>query len=136
MLNNKLSTILLAIIIFVTTCVGCSSSSNVEIPLINGYSIIQNKGDWCSLNKEDGADCNIPNFYITGYIVYESYILLEGISTDYMFINAAEFNSSEREYYIVDTYLNQVYGAFASEVQLEYKCEELSITCDLNWNPT
>ena len=113
-------------------CVGCVFNSDIQ--LVNGYTIVEEKGEWCVLNRKDGSECGISNFYITEYIEQDEYILLKGIPTAYLFIDETEKGSSEREYYIVDTSTDQIYGAFKSELQFKYKCEELSISCELKWH--
>ena len=113
-------------------CGGCNFNPGIE--LVNGYTIIEEKGEWCVLNREDGSACGMPNFYITAYIEHDEYILLKGIPTAYLWIDETEKDSSEREYYIVDTNSDQIYGPFESELQFNYKCDELSISPELNWN--
>ena len=137
MFRTKMGAIVALILALFIVLAGCNPGG--EINLINGYYILEATGSWCVLEKTGDTNCNIPNFYITGYAVSDPYILLEGITTAYLYIDDAELDSSQRTYYIVDTNTNIIYGELESKLQLQYKCDELAVEKsieELEWKKT
>lgn len=78
---------------------------------INSHSI-------CIAKREEiGESIVINNYFVTGYIICDSLILLKGISTNDSFIIDEEREKSPT-YYIIDTTSEKKHGPFHSETEL------------------
>ncbi len=130
MLRIKLYKCLICALIIAVTFVGCGLGDRTY-PLINGYEICKD-ADTCGVHKENGG-INISNFYITAYSINAPYVMLEGVETAYLFAEEKELESKIYRYYLVNTETDEVYGMFDSMLQLEYQCEELSVSIDFEW---